>query len=129
MTRVRSLGLVWPYLLAGALGYLLGSIALPALSALAGGSISTPLARVGFALREKPSAPSAAWAVLDADLQVARSSIASSERDVFDLVVAVRGLDSGGTSDWKRAEKICTALSWSRCDNEALAQLKELSRP
>jgi hypothetical protein len=129
MTRARSLGLVWPYLLAIALGYLLGSIALPALSALAGGNTSTPFARVGFALREKPSAPSAAWAVLDADLQVVRSSLAAPQRDVFDLVVAVRGLDGGGTSDWKRAENICNAQSWPRCDKEALAQLKELSRP
>ena len=129
MTRARSLGLVWPYLLACALGYLLGSIAVPALAALADGSTSTPLARVGFALREKPSAPSAAWAVLDADLQVVRSSLTAPQREVFDLVVAVRGLDNGGTSDWSRAEQVCRALTWPRCDKEALAQLKDLSLP
>jgi len=115
--------------LACALGYLLGSIAVPALAALADGSTSTPLARVGFALREKPSAPSAAWAVLDADLQVVRSSLTAPQREVFDLVVAVRGLDNGGTSDWSRAEQVCRALTWPRCDKEALAQLKDLSLP
>ena len=129
MTRARSLGLVWPYLLSVAFGYLLGSIALPALSALGGGSASTPFARVGFALREKPSAPTAAWAVLDADLQVVRASIVAPQREVFDLVVAVRGLDNGGNSDWSRAEKVCGTLSWPRCDKDALGQLKELSRP
>src|SRR6185369_1810154 len=128
MTRARSLGPVWPYLLAVALGYLLGSIALPLLS-LAQGSTSTPLARVGFALRENPSASTAAWAVLDADLSVVRSSIAAPQREVFDLVVAVRGLDNGGNSDWVRAQKICESLSWTRRDKDALGQLKDLSRP
>ena len=128
MTRARSLGLVWPYLLAVVLGYLLGSIALPVLS-LAQGSTSTPLARLGFALRENPSVSSAPWAVLDADLPVVRSSIAAPQREVFDLVVAVRGLDNGGNPDWARAEKICGTLSWPRCDKHALTQLKGLSRP
>jgi hypothetical protein len=129
MTRARSVGLVWSYSLAVALGYLLGSIAVPALAALAGGSTSTPLARVGLALRENPGAPSAASAVLDADLQVVRSSLAAPQREVFDLVVAVRGLDNGGNSDWSRAQQICRGLSWPRCDKDALAQLKDLSRP
>jgi len=128
MTRARSFGLVWPYLLAVALGYVLGSIALPLLS-LVEGSTSTPLARVGFALRENPNASSATWAVLDADLTVVRSSIAAPQREVFDLVVAVRGLDNGGHSDWVRAEKICGTLSWPRCDKDALVQLKERSLP
>ena len=114
---------------AAALGYLLGSLALPMLAALGGGSSNTPLARVGFVLREDPHAPSPEWSVLDADLQAVRAPLASPQRDVFDLVVAVRGMDNGGNSDWSRAEQICRALAWPRCDRDALAQLKELSRP
>ncbi|HYQ44183.1 MAG TPA: hypothetical protein VER11_19510 [Polyangiaceae bacterium] len=128
MTRARPLGLIWPYLLAAALGYLLGSIAVPASAALGGGSSNTPLARVGFALRDNPEAPQLA-AMLDGDLQAVRSSLAVQEREVFDLVVAVRGLDNGGTSDWNRAERICQALTWPRCDREALTQLKVHSVP
>lgn len=126
MTRARSWGSFWAYSSAIALGYLLGSISVFAFAALAGDSSSSALARVGFALREEPSA---VWVVRDADLRSARSSLASSERDAFDLVVAVRGLDNGGSSDWTRAEQLCRTLTWPRCDKEALAQLRELSRP
>ena len=129
MTRARSFGLVWPYLAAAALGYLLGSLAVPAFAALTGRGSSTPLTRVGFVLREDPHAPSPEWSVLDADLQAVRAPLASPQRDVFDLVVAVRGMDNGGSSDWSRAEQICRTLAWPRCDRDALAQLKELSRP
>ena len=129
MTRAHLFGLVWPHVAAAALGYLLGSVALPALAALSGGRSNTPLARVGFVLREDPYAPSPEWSVLDADLPAVRAPLASPERDVFDLIVAVRGLDNGGNSDWARAEQICRALTWPRCDRDVLAQLKEFSRP
>jgi len=39
-----------------ALGYLLGSVALPAFAAVVGASSSTPVARVGYVLREQPQA-------------------------------------------------------------------------
>ncbi|HKO49050.1 MAG TPA: hypothetical protein VJV79_15065 [Polyangiaceae bacterium] len=128
MTRARAFGLVWPAALSAALGYLLGSL-LPAFLALAGGSSSTPLSRVGFVLREHTQAPPAAWAALGADLQAVRSAFVSPDREVFDLLVAVHGLDASGTSDWSRAERICRALSWSRCEPSTLALLKEPSRP
>ncbi|MEI9942491.1 MAG: hypothetical protein WDO69_35200 [Pseudomonadota bacterium] len=130
MTRARSFGLVWPYAAAAALGYLLGTLAATAFASLAGGSSSTPLARVGFALRADPHAPPAAWSSgLGADVQAVRAPLASQQREVFDLVVAVRGLDNAGNSDWTRAEQICRGLAWPRCDPPALAQLKEQSRP
>jgi len=129
MTRARSFGLVWPYLAAAALGYLLGSLAVPAFAALTGRGSSTPLTRVGFVLREDPHAPPAAWAALGADVQAVRASFASPAREVFELVAAVRGMDNGGQADFRRAEQICRALSWPRCEREGLAQLKEQSRP
>jgi len=129
MTRALSFDLVWPYVAATALGYLLGWLAVPAFAALAGGSASTARARVGFVLREDPQAPPAAWAALGADVQAVRTSFASPEREVFDLVVAVRGMDNGGEADFRRAEQFCRALSWPRCDRDALAKLKEQSRP
>jgi len=129
MTRARSFGLVWPFVVAAALGYVLGAVAVPAFAGHVSGGASTPLARVGFALRETPQAPPEAWAALGGDVQSVRARLSSPEREVFDLVTALRGLDSGGTSDWGRAEQICHDLSWSRCDRAALEQLKELSRP
>jgi hypothetical protein len=129
MTRARSFGQVWPFVAAAALGYPLGAVAVPAFAGHIGGGSSTALARVGFALRDSPDAPPEAWAALGDDVQRVRAQFAPPERDVFDLVVALRGLDSGGTSDWARAEQICRGLSWSRCDRPALEQLKELSRP
>jgi hypothetical protein len=129
MTRARSFDLVWPYFAAAALGYLLGSLAVPAIAALAGESSSTALSRVGFVLREDPLAPPTAWPALDADLRTVRSALASPEREVFDLVVAVRGLNTDGTSDWNHAEQICRSLAWPQCERAALEQLKEHSRP
>jgi len=129
MTRAHSFGLVWPYVAAAALGYLLGSIAAPALAALGGGGSNTSLSRVGFVLRQDPQAASNAWSALDADLQAVHAALLSPQREVFELVVAVRGLNNGGNSDWSRAEKACQALSWPRCDKASLAKLKELSRP
>jgi len=129
MTRAHSFGLVWPYAVAAAVGYLLGSLAVPALAALATGSVNSPLVRVGFALREDPQAAPGAWPALAADVQAVRSSLAAPEREAFDLVVAVRGLDSGGTSDFQRAERVCQTLTWQRCDRATLMLLKEQSRP
>jgi hypothetical protein len=129
MTRARTFDLVWGYVAAAGLGYLLGSLAVPAFAELAGESSSTPITRVALVLREDPHAPAIVWAGLDADVKAVRSPLLSPEREVFDLVVAVRGLNSGGTSDWSHAEKICNSLAWPRCDRAALEQLKEQSRP
>ena len=129
MTRARSFELIWPYAAAAALGYLLGSLTVPLMSAFASGSASTPLRRVGFVLLEDPQAAPVAWSGLSADVQTVRARMPAPQREVFDLVVAVRGLDSGGTSDWGRAEQLCRSLAWPRCDRASLSLLKEQSRP
>ncbi|HET7538650.1 MAG TPA: hypothetical protein VFK05_02225 [Polyangiaceae bacterium] len=129
MTRARSFGLVWPFVVAAALGYLLGAVAVPAFAGQVSGGASTPLARVGFALREAPQAPPEAWAALGEDVQTVRARLPSSEREVFDLIAVLRGLDNGGTTDWGHAEQICRGLSWQRCDRASLERLRELSRP
>ena len=123
------MGTVGPYAAAAALGYLLGTLAVHALVAVPGGSSSTPLARVGFVLRDAPSAPSASWSALSAYVEAVRSSLVSPEREAFDLVAAVHGLHNGGNGDWELAERICRGLGWSRCDRTALERLKELTRP
>jgi hypothetical protein len=128
MTRARPFDLIWPYFAAASLGYLLGSLAVPALAAFAGQGSSSPLARVGLMLREDPQVSPVPWPALDADLEAVRSSLASPEREVFELSVAVRGLNSGGRSDWNHAEQICRSLAWPRCDRAALAQLTEHGR-
>ena len=48
---------------------------------------------------------------------------------VFDLVVALRGLESAGNTDWGRAEALCRGLRWPRCDRPALEEMKRRSRP
>jgi hypothetical protein len=85
---------------------------------------------VGFALREDnlKAAPEA-WAALGADVDTVRSGFSGQERDVLDLVTAVRGLKNAGNSDWSQAEQLCRALKWPRCDRPALEELKARSRP
>jgi hypothetical protein len=123
--------LIGIYLVAAACGYLLGVRGLLMWSPSSPKVTSaTPLARVGFVLRqESPRATPADWAALGHDLDVVRASYAASQRDVFDLVVAVRGLDNGGAPDWQRAEQRCRALAWPRCDRAALEDLEKRSRP
>lgn len=128
MIHARSFHSLWPYLAASVLGLLLGTFAVPTLAAFAGEQASTPLLRVAVALREDPHAPNSAWPGLSADLEAVRSTLVSPEREVFDLIVSVRGLESAGNSDWSRAEQLCRWLSWPRCDRATLAVLKE-SRP
>jgi hypothetical protein len=121
-------------------GFVLGGRGLPPFGHFPG--TSTPLARVGFALREENlKATPEAWATLRVDVDAVRSGFAGPARDpervqareqargVFDLVVAVRGLKSGGNSEWGQAEQLCRALKWPRCDRPALDELKARSRP
>ena len=127
--RTRAWGaLTGTYLVAALVGFLLGGRGLLPFGHFPG--TSTPLARIGFALREDSlKATPAAWAALAADADSVRSGFAGQERDVLDLVIAVRGLKSAGDSEWSQAEQLCRALKWPRCDRPALEELKARSRP
>lgn len=93
-------------------------------------SAPTPLARVGVALQATDlKASPGEWALLRDDVQTVSSAWNAQERSVFDLVVALRGLGSGGETDWGKAEVVCRALRWPRCDRAALEQMKNSSRP
>jgi hypothetical protein len=123
---LRRRALVATYVVAGVLGYVLGACGIfpPR------GSTSTPLARVGFALRDQSTEGSPDdWATLRDDVETVRRGWKSPDRDVLDLVVALRGLASGGRPEWDRAEGLCRALRWARCDRAALAELQNRSRP
>jgi hypothetical protein len=87
------------------------------------GGASTPLARIGLALQDD-----SAGASLRADVETVRAGVKPEEIGVFDLVVALRGLDSAGTADWGRAEALCRGLRWPRCDRPALEEMKRRSR-
>jgi hypothetical protein len=87
---------------------------------------STPLARLGYALQQEAPAASAE---LGGDIDAISASWTGQERDVLDLVVAVRGLTRNGESDWVLAEQLCRGLKWPRCDRPALEELKRRSRP
>jgi hypothetical protein len=127
--------LVWgalagTYLVAALVGFVLGGH-FPR-------STSTALTRVGLALRQGDlQATPEAWSALGADVDTVRWQFSGGARDpereqarqVFDLVVAVRGLKSDGSTDWAEAEQLCRALEWPRCDRPALEELKSRSRP
>ena len=117
--------LIGAYLGAAALGYLLG-----VKGALPFPEASTPIARVGFALREQsPEASGEAWAALASDVLQVRRAWASPDPPVLELVLALRGLASGGHPEWSKAEDLCKSLKWSRCDRAALEELARRSRP
>jgi hypothetical protein len=111
-------------LVAAMLGYVVGARGSLPFGPL--GQTSTPLARLGFALQQDapPVDPG-----LRGDIDAIRASWTGQERDVLDLVVAVRGLAHDGESDWDLAARLCRGLKWPRCDRPALEQLKERSRP
>ncbi len=125
--RSRAL-LIGTHLAAAVFGYLLGVQGLLPFGSLFGGGTSTPLARVGFVLREQaPRLGPEDLVQLRADVEAVRSSF-QGEREVFELVSALRGLDRSGETDWTRAAALCQALKWPRCDRPALEELRTRSR-
>jgi hypothetical protein len=97
----------------------------------AGAAASTPRARVGFALQQQPEATvgAEAWAALRGDLDAVRATTPAENRDILELVVALRGLANSGETDWNRAEQLCRGLAWPRCDRPTLEEMKRRSRP
>jgi len=123
----RRFLLVALYLAAGAFGYAIG---VKGFRPAQPGEASASLARVGFALRaDGPHGTAEDWKQLRNDVDIVRANWKSEERDVLDLVVAVRGLRNGGNADYAEAERLCRALAWPRCDQPALERLKQRSRP
>lgn len=91
---------------------------------------SSALARVGYALRaENPRATAAEWERLRRDVSEVRDGWKPEDRDVFNLVVAVRGLENSGQANYQEAERLCHALGWPRCDRPALEALAQRARP
>jgi len=116
-------------LVAAPVGYALGAH-LPFGRSAAPTEISTPLARVGLALREDNlEASPQGWEGLRNDVGIIRRAWKAEDRQVLDLVVTLRGLESGGNTDWSAAEDSCRALKWPRCDRASLEELKKRSRP
>ncbi|HEV8547378.1 MAG TPA: hypothetical protein VGQ57_00095 [Polyangiaceae bacterium] len=93
-------------------------------------STSTPLVRVGLALRDASLVltPQERES-LRADLDTVRTTW-PGEPQALDLVAALRGLTTGdGSADWARAEALCHELKWPRCDRPALELLQKRSVP
>jgi hypothetical protein len=110
-----------------ALGYAFGAHALPSFG---GSGRSTALARVGFALSEQRlNGDAADWAALRADVAAVRAPMKQRERGVFELLVALRGLENAGKPDFAKAAELCRSLAWRRCDQAALDELLKRSRP
>jgi hypothetical protein len=126
----RTIALLATYVAAVALGYGLGVAGLLPYGPLKA-STSTPLARLGLALKSDPAKPNAANfdAALADDVATVRSTLGAPERDAFDLVVALRGLLNGGRPDLARAAQSCHGLAFPRCDQRALEVVGERSRP
>ncbi len=124
----RRGAMIGRYLVAAVLGYVCGARGVLTFGPFR--QTSTPLARLGYALQQDhPEASGAAWRDLRDDIETIHRSWTGQERDVLDLVVAVRGLARNGESDWDRAEQLCRGLKWPRCDRPALEELKWRSRP
>ncbi|MDQ2645397.1 MAG: hypothetical protein M3020_16380 [Myxococcota bacterium] len=130
MTEPRSRAALFAtYLLAALVGYFAGAQGAFGASKTRSAE-ATPRARVGFALRESaPKASPEGWERLRRDVALVHDSLPESDRAVFELVSALRGLENGGTTDWDKAQRICAGLAWPKCDRGALEELKKRSRP
>lgn len=123
----RRDALIGCYLIAAVLGYLWGGLPSAASSELSG---SSALGRVGLALqRQSATGLKESAAALAADIERVRADFTGEQRNVFDLVVAVRGLANQGHSQWQQAEALCHSLKWPRCDRAALEEMKRRSTP
>jgi hypothetical protein len=114
---------------APALGVVLGVRGVFPFGRLVPAADFTPLARVGYALREgnRPLTADDST-VLGRDLVTVRVTW-PGEVEALNLVVALRGLENAGNTEWVRAEASCRALRWPRCDRPALEELRKRSRP
>ncbi|HTQ03612.1 MAG TPA: hypothetical protein VMI54_07135 [Polyangiaceae bacterium] len=127
--RPRRAALVVTYVVAAGLGYVLGVRGALPYGALKS-SRSTPLARVGLALRDGVTASDgASLALLKNDADGVSAGLGSPERDAFELVAALRGLRSGGRPDYVAASQRCLALKLVRCDPRALELIQKRSAP
>jgi hypothetical protein len=127
-TRFWRLGAC--YLAAACIGYVGGAEELLPLGPLRESDASTPLSRVGFALRERNvGAEPQDYARLADDLAAVRSKVAPELQGIFEQVFAVRGLSSGGAPDPTRAAELCQRLKWRRCDRASLEELGRRSTP
>lgn len=127
--RRRYAALALTYVAAAGLGYVLGVRGLLPYGPLHA-STSTPLARLGVALRDGTAqADPATFAQLRSDADFLRASLGLPERDAFDLVAALRGLRSEGRVDVAAATQSCQALKLARCDARALEVLQKRSAP
>jgi hypothetical protein len=125
----RRAALVGLYLFALGTGYLLGERGKFPVRPFPQAT-SSPLARLGIALSTQPLTLSPeGWTALRADVEAVLAMQKPEPRAVLELVVAVRGLASGGTPAWAEAEQRCKALRWPRCDRPALEALAKRSRP
>jgi hypothetical protein len=125
----RRGALVGVYLVALSCGYVLGGRGLFPIHPFPKAT-SSPLAHLGVALSSEPlSLSRAGWDGLRADIEAVRVGEPPERRAVLDMVVAARGLASGGVPVWSQAEERCRALRWPRCDRPALEALGRWSRP
>jgi hypothetical protein len=125
----RRAALIALYLAAFAVCYVLGARGILPYGPLRA-STSTPLARIGLALKDPHFHPNAdTVAALNADLATVRAGLGSPEREVFDLVAALRGLKYNGDLDVPAATQSCRDLKWARCDQQALEVLRKQARP
>jgi hypothetical protein len=89
------------------------------------GGPPTPLGRVGRALVE--GAPGPRWR-LRADVEALRSTFVDEQRAVFELLVGLRGFETGGSPDWGKVAERCRGLKWPRCDQAALEEMARRTR-
>lgn len=127
-TGRRALAVV--YLLAGVIGLVLGARNVVPFGRLLPSGTSTPLARVGVALGPKDMQASPSdWSALQGDLDTVRQTFSSAEPAALELVLALRGVASGGNPDLSRAEQLCQELKWRRCSRPALDVMQKRARP
>lgn len=127
---VRRGLLIAVYLVAAAGGYRLGARGLLRVTNEPRNATADAAARVGVALGEEaPRADAVSWAALRDDIDVTRAAFPPPQRQVLDLVVAVRGIENGGQPEWTRAAEQCRALGWGRCERATLEELRKLTRP
>jgi hypothetical protein len=127
---MRRSAIVGLYLGALVVGYVCGATGVLPYDPFAKASTSTPLTRLGYAVRtDGVRASREDWAALRQDIDVVRAGLKPDQRPTFDLMIAARGLESEGQLDFGKAEVFCRSLGWQRCDRASLQELGKRARP
>ena len=89
-------------------------------------ALGDPLYRVGLHFPSLGDTPADGLSSAQSELPAVESALGPPAALVGRLIMALRGLDSGGALNREAAGAVCRQLGWPRCDDQSLVKMRAL---